>query len=78
MCVIVWYASGIQSVILKERHISIEFKILIVERIFIPKVQEVTGGWIKLRSIENSGCIEPRFRGVKIEKEQIGEEFNII
>lgn len=65
MFAIVWYASGIQSVVLKEKYISIEFKILIFERIFLLKISEVTEGWIKLHSIEISSCMELRCRGLK-------------
>lgn len=51
---------------------------MIVGRIFVPKIQELAKGWIKVSSIENLNYIEPKFKGVKIEKDQIGEELNTI
>jgi hypothetical protein len=57
---VVWYASGIQSVILKEKLIFREFRIVILRKIFVSKTEEATEGWRKLHSNEYCICLEPK------------------
>jgi len=50
---------------LKEKHISIELKILIVERIFIPKIQEVTESWINYAELRTQVAFNQDLGGLK-------------